>query len=132
MPVERRCDHCGRPYEAKRKTSRFCCDSCRAKHGQGRPAKPVVTPMPRPTEAGVVRAAREALEAAGRLGSPLGAAALALAERVDSGEERGSALAAVVKELRATLAEATKDATAVGDPVDELRARREKRLRGAG
>ena len=28
--VDRTCDHCGRVYQARRSSSRFCCTSCRA------------------------------------------------------------------------------------------------------
>lgn len=79
----------------------------------------------------VLRATKADLERAGRLDTALGQQALVLARRLDEANDPGSALAAVAKELRTTLAEATKAASAVSDPVDELRARRERRLSGA-
>lgn len=79
----------------------------------------------------VLAAARAELRAADVVDSALGAAALTLAERLDAGEERGSGLAAISKELRCLLSAACEDVGKVGDPVDELRQRREARLRGA-
>lgn len=79
----------------------------------------------------VTKATYAELERAGRLESPLGQQALVLAARVDAATDSGAALAAVAKELRTTLAEVLRQAPGVADPVDELRARRERRLRGA-
>lgn len=79
----------------------------------------------------VVRATKAELDKAGRLDTALGQQALVLARRIDEATDSGSALAAVAKELRVTLAEATKAASSTADPVDELRARREARRRGA-
>jgi hypothetical protein len=79
---------------------------------------------------GSLAAATQAeLDRAGRLGSAVGQAALALARRIDASQgETGSALAALVREHRATLAEAVKDAEVAADPLDELRNRRERKL----
>lgn len=80
----------------------------------------------------VLDATRDELTKGGRLDSALGQQALVLADQVDAGAEMtGSALAAVAKELRTTLAEAMRSATMVKDPIDELRERRERRRRGA-
>lgn len=57
----------------------------------------------------------------------MGQQALALARRLDDGGTADTAFAAIAKELRTTLAEALKTATVAADPVDELRARRERR-----
>lgn len=63
-------------------------------------------------------------------GAPLGAIALTLARRIDvaavSGES-GSSVAALTRELRATLDAA--GTVRAADPVDELQSRREARLR---
>lgn len=81
------------------------------------------------------RAVEAALEAAGRVGHPLAEVAVVLAARIDANVEgavdTGSALASVARELRATLEAATASA-APPDVVDELRARREARLRATG
>ena len=73
-------------------------------------------------------AVREELERIGKASTPLGAAALKLAGRLDDGDDPGSAMAAMAKELRATMAELTRTAAVAEDPIDELRKRRERRL----
>lgn len=78
-----------------------------------------------------VEAVRAELVAAGRADSYLGRAALALAYRVDT-STAVMGFAALVKELRATMDAATGDVTSAGDPVDELRARRDRILRAGG
>lgn len=80
---------------------------------------------------GVADSVRATLTAIGKTDTALGASALVLAERLDRKTTADTAVAAMTKELRATLAELTKDAPAKGDPVDELRERRERRRRGA-
>lgn len=76
----------------------------------------------------VFNATHAELTQIGKLDSPLGAAALALAARIDAGEDPGSAMAAMTKELRVTMTELTARAPAAKDPVDELQKRRAKRL----
>lgn len=79
----------------------------------------------------VLAATRAELVALGKLDSPLGAVALTLAARLDQGQDPGSAMAAMAKELRVTMAELGRTGQAAADPVDELRRRREER-RGHG
>ncbi len=69
------------------------------------------------------------LAAAGRTETPSGQSALALARRIDgSGQESGAGLASLVREHRAALADALRDVAVVAvDPVDELRAARERK-----
>lgn len=78
----------------------------------------------------IERATRAELVALGRLESEVGARALKLAERLDAAppDEPGSALAALSKELRATMVEARASGSVAADPVDELAARRRERL----
>jgi hypothetical protein len=76
-----------------------------------------------------VSAVRAALEAGGRLDTYLGAAALALAERVDS-STAVMGFAALVKELRVTMDAAMAGVTTAVDPVDELRAWRDRKYAG--
>lgn len=73
-------------------------------------------------------AVREELEAIGKAGTPAGTVALTLATRLDAGEDPGSAMAAMAKELRTTMAELARTAPAQADPVDELKKRRQRRL----
>ena len=83
-----------------------------------------------PSGAGAVEAAvRGALEAAGRLSTPLGQVALALARRLDSPSgDTGAGLAALAKQLAATLAAVTADVRPADDLLDELRLRRDRKL----
>lgn len=130
----RRCDVCNESYEAKRLNSRFCSAKCR-KRNQRNPASPPAPPTPLPAvtvdEDSILTTTRAELEAAGRLGTPLGQVAVRLAARLDADlRESGMGVAAIVREHRATLAEAVKGAQAAADPVDELRERRDRRRAG--
>lgn len=80
----------------------------------------------------ILAATRAELDRVGQAESPLGTLALALAARLDrSGGDAGSAVAALAKELRQTLADATRGVgSTMVDPVDELKKRREVRHHG--
>lgn len=80
----------------------------------------------------ILAAVRAELEAQGQVATPAGATALALAERLDggAGTDPGSAVAAMSKELRMLMAELSKSPVAAGDPVDELKKRRQARRSG--
>lgn len=68
------------------------------------------------------------LTAAGMLDSYQGQAALLLARRMESGDDTAPALAQMVRQLRETMASALSSAVPDEvDPVDELRARRDRR-----
>jgi hypothetical protein len=129
-----KCARCGQPFEAKRSTAKFCGGKCRALAAKERSRGVVVTPIEAPAAdaSGLVYGAtRSELEAADRLSTSLGAKALALAARIDSGQDTGSALAALVKQHDATMAEAVKGAQVAASPLDELRRRRDAK-RAAG
>lgn len=132
--MQRPCDVCGTPYEAKRPTSKYCSTRCRTRASRGTPTEHAdVVPLPAPEEqAGPVEAAtlRE-LEAVERADSVFGQTALALARKLDAGRETGAAMASLAKQLEATLATATEGVTTAADPLDELRARRDAK-RNAG
>ena len=134
--MHRACDYCGAEYEAKHPSSRFCTAVCRKRNQRNpRPAPvathPSVANLPDPGGSGLTDATRVELGAAGRLDSALGRAALLLAQRLDvSDREPGTALAALIREHRAALAEAVRGAKAAADPVDELRARRDRKRTG--
>lgn len=135
---------CDVTFEAKRAAAKYHSERCKkraqrspagaAVPRRGSPAKPpapVAVPGSLPVHPGLIAATEAQLDAAGQLDSPAGQAALVLAARIENGEaETGNAVAAMVRQLHATLAEALKDAPAAADPVDELRARREQKLRG--
>jgi hypothetical protein len=130
------CGSCGKPFEAKRAAAKYCGATCRkrasrspdairakaARSGAG----PTVVEMgeqARDRERGpLLEATTTELEKAGRLTSPAGQAALALAQRIDyGGAETGSAMASLVREYRATMADALKGAEAANDELDQIR-----------
>jgi len=130
--MQRACDTCHRPYEAKTPRSRFCSDRCRARN-QGRPPKAQVVDLPkRQAEPGsVTTSTLAALEAVERVDHPAGQAALRLARALDDPQTPPSTLAALAKEHGARLEAALANTSAVASPLDrardELAKRRAKR-----
>ncbi len=129
----RTCEACGQGLEGKRPHARFCGPACR-KRGSRRSAPPnrgrtedVAAPI---EDGGLVEALRRELETAGRLDTALGQQALALAVKLASPFDTGSAMAAVSRELRAVRGEALRGAEQVADPLDELRLRRDAKRAG--
>lgn len=114
-------------YEAQRPNSRFCSESCRKKASRGT-SSPHVEPIAALEAASTRSRVQAELEAAGRAETYLGAAALALADRIDQ-STAVMGFAALVKELRATMDAATAGVVKAGDAVDEVTARREEKLR---
>jgi hypothetical protein len=138
--VRKSCTVCGGSFEAKRAAAKTCGDRCRQRAHRSPQAasEPKVLELPaestsEPSPAGSVTTATAAeLEQAGRLETALGQAALALARRIDTGaSETGSSFASLARQHREALAEAVRDAKKAADPLDELRARRERK-RDAG
>lgn len=84
--------------------------------------------LPSAEAVSLAAATRATLDEAGRADSPAGVSALLLAAKLDLGGDTGSAMAALAKQHLAALEEALKDAPRAEDRVDELRARRAKRL----
>lgn len=142
--MDKSCARCARTFTAKRQVARFCSVACRnaaaAARAKGQPEAKVVPAKPKakrtrkaaglepeavPT--GALGAVLDELQAAGRLQSSAGQAAVALARRIDDGAESSAGLAALTREMRAAMAEALSRAEATGDALDELRARREAR-----
>ncbi len=133
--MERNCEHCGRAYIAKSSRSKFCkeaeCvrsrDAARKRRGPGGEvvvAFPVPTPADEPCGP-LEAAAREELMACDRADTFAGRLALGLARRMDAGSrDTGSSVSSLSKELRAAMADATKDAPRAADAIDELKARR--------
>ncbi|MFD1656985.1 hypothetical protein ACFSL4_01725 [Streptomyces caeni] len=137
--MQKRCEACTAVFEAKRNTAKYCSDRCRVRASRrpkdtAAPAPDRVTAVPSGDQAGgesLAGAARTELEGAGRLQTAAGMAVLALARRIDANTaETGSSLAAMVREFRAALADALKGAGEAADPVDELKARRDRKRAG--
>ena len=139
--MERRCNVCKITYAANRASSRYCSERCKkraqrapatqrsGKRHQARPNAAVV-PIPQPdVTAGVAESTRRKLDEMGRLDTPLGQATMVLAHRLDApGGDTGAGLAALAKQLAATLAAVTADVRPADDLLDELRARRDRKL----
>lgn len=126
VDVERECDVCGRSYQAKTRRSRYCGQRCRKRAQRVAEVTPIHV-----DELSVAEATRRELRAAGRLETAAGMSAVKLAEKLDTGRDTGSAMAALSKQHLTALAEALRGVTLVSSPLDELRARREARLGGA-
>lgn len=152
--MERGCDCCGEAYEAKTVRSRYCSDRCKRRYHRGaRPSADGARAKPKkgrgkkaakpasdssadePDRSGVgstTAAVLLELQEAKRLHTPLGQAALVLAHRLDaSHKDTGAGVASLAKQLQATLTAATAEAEVDADEVDELRRRREEKLRAA-
>ena len=136
--MERACESCERPFLPKSRKQRFCSSTCRQRSYEARKSGgSVVVELPvAPVDddPSVLGATLRELRAVGRESSARGRAALAVAARLDlamSGRDTGSAFAALVREHRAALEAATEGAAAAADPIDELRAARDRRRAGA-
>lgn len=127
------CGSCGKPFEAKRASARFCSAACRKR--SSRKGQVVDLPLPAPeaaepseAAAELVRATEKDLRAAKKLDSVLGQQAMVLARKMGNLFDTGSATAAVSRELRAVMAEVLGDVKQPASPVnglrDELAARR--------
>ena len=130
--MQRLCDTCTRLYEAKRVTSRFCSPRCqkRARRSPAGLSGATLLTFPAPVDGPMTVATMAELVVADRVASSLGQAALLMARRLDmTSADTGSSVAALAREQRATLALALESATNVLDPADQLRLRREARIR---
>lgn len=130
--MQRSCDVCGAEYTAKREAARYCSTRCRTRASRARKAGTVV-PMQRPprpqpaVEVGsVLEATRRVLDDADRADTPMGRAALALAARIDSKQDTGSALATAVRGLDEAMQAAMRGVQRSGSVLD-LKARRDAR-----
>ncbi|WP_417220522.1 hypothetical protein [Arthrobacter sp.] len=147
--MEVACATCGNVFLAKRSTARFCSDSCRVRAHRAKGPKlaaAVAAAAPRAAGGKVERpttpdgeplsvedAVRAELEKADRVGTVMGQSALVIARRLDMPTmDTGSAVSTMVKQLSATLDEALAGQSKAVDPLDELRARRARKLGAAG
>lgn len=129
------CTQCGGPLPVQtgRGRRRTKCAACSPPRKQsGASAAGVKCPVAPATGAGLLKATTAELESAGVLATTAGQAALLLAERIEFGENSGSAVAMMVRQLHETMSRALSGQAEQLDPVDELRARREERRRAAG
>lgn len=130
MATARRCDLCSEPYIAQRSSSKYCSSSCRGKASLVERHRSDMSE--RGTDVPLVGVIREYLDGHGALMTPLGQSALVLAGRIAAATDSGAGIAALNRELRATIAEALAGAASSGDNLDEMKARRDaKRARAA-
>ncbi len=133
--MQRDCDECGHCYTAQRASSRFCGDTCGKRAQRARAAgMPFLAATSDGFEAPpslLVEAVSRELDEVGRLGTVGGQLAVLLAHRVASRRETGSATAALAKQLHLTMTEALGGVAKAADPLDEIRARRDRK-RGVG
>lgn len=133
--MQRECESCGRSYTASRASSRFCGDTCGKRSQRARAAGiPLLAAALDGHEAPpseLERATIRELEAVGRLQSVAGQMAVLLARRIGSRRETGAATASLARELSATMTKALGGVANAADPLDEIRARRDRK-RSAG
>ena len=85
-----------------------------------------------PTQASLTETISAELAEAGRLNTGLGLAALALAQRIESGRGTDSAAASLTRELRVTLEAATAGARVAASPLAQMRDELAERRRRSG
>lgn len=132
--MERKCEHCHKPFTAQRSTARYCSSTCRANNSLG------VAPVPLDTSAqadstsessaGLVQTLETELATAGVLETSEGQAALILARRIQAGSETGSSMAALSKQMVALKGEALASVSK-RDQMDEVTRRRDAKMRAA-
>ena len=118
------CVKCGGPLPVQtgRGRRRIRCESCAPSRNKGRTAARVELPA-EVVSAGLVAAVRAELDAAGVAGGSAGQAALLLASRIEFGENSGSAVAQLVRQLHDSLARAlAAEQPSELDPVAAFRA----------
>lgn len=138
------CVMCGTPFTAKRASARYCGERCkkRAQRNPGRPDTGTVRPasgtlapvaqigsVSAPALGRVAMLTQKTLEDAGRVDTVMGAVALALAAKVDDpGMDTGSSIAALARQLEASLDKALDGAVTVQTPLERIKAQRERRV----
>lgn len=137
--MQRPCDFCGKAYEAKLPTSRFCGTNCRVKNKRtperavtaGRPVTPTAAAKPLPmASTKVSEALEQELRGLGVADTYEAAVALGLARQLDSGAIVGAAYVSLSKEIDRRVDLLRLRAELPDDPARDMRERLEaKRLR---
>ena len=131
----RECKKCGAPIpmQSGRGRRREMCQTCAPSRDRGKSrAKPAAAPLVREGYDSVLSSVTAELTDVGMLNSHQGQIAVGLARRFDAGDDTGAAMAQVARQLRETMASALASREpAEVDPLDELRAKRERRERHA-
>lgn len=121
--MEKRCQQCGKVFDAKLDRAKFCSGSCRALSSQG--VAPVTAlPTAPPTSTGLLDSVVKRVTDAGLLGTVDGEAAIDLASRMVGAAD--SSYSAMHRQLVVVLERL--DALApVRSSLDELRLRRDRK-----
>lgn len=135
------CEICKTEFDSQRHYARFCSGRCRARAhragiSQPRPgSKKKPKPEPKKREPvnpdGLLEAVRAELDAAGVTGTAAGQHALELATRIVNAPPLNTGVAAMSKQLQSVMADALGPADAAAaapmNPLDELKARRDRK-----
>lgn len=132
---DRSCLACGASLEGTRQV-KFCANNGRCKMRFHRGARATADGRHDPPEPDGIMSTEAATMLAladlGKLGTPGGQAALVLARRIDRPHlDTGAGLASMVKRLEETLAGLVDGSTAEENPIDELRAARDRKRHAA-
>lgn len=149
--MQRNCDYCGAPYEAKTKASRFCKAAHRVSYSQRGKPKASVTQLqttakldqdlaqddpPEPSSDDLmpplVSAVAAELMAADRFHTSLGQQAFHLATRIVTAKfDTGASIASMHARLADFMEKALDGVKVADDPLDELKRRRDAKLAGS-
>ncbi len=110
----------GVPFEAKRAAAKYCSERCRKRAQRGHLLPVSTLPKPDVPDGATVERVRAELAAVERVDTYLGAAALALAERIDNATAV-MGFAALVRELRVTMGAAMEGAGHDTDALVDIR-----------
>ena len=110
----------GVPFEAKRAAAKYCSERCRKRAQRGHLLPVSTLPKPDVPDGATVERVRAELAAVDRVDTYLGAAALALAERIDNATAV-MGFAALVRELRVTMGAAMEGAGHDTDALVDIR-----------
>ncbi len=132
------CAHCGASFSGKRRTAKYCSTKCRkdANNARRRTTQPASEHEAQAAEVadlrgqGLMESVRAELTSLNKLGTTLGAQALAVAEQMAAGGETGSAMAALSRELRSIMVLASRGGESA-DSVDELKKKRDEKRAAA-
>jgi len=126
VAFEKACEECGHEFTAKKTSARFCGAACRVRanrklHRQQQTSPEQQEEAPAiPPRGGLIGQVAADLIAAGVLETTPGRAALALAVRIESPMETGSAAATMTRELTRLMDAAAALAPASQDTIDGL------------
>lgn len=137
--MQRNCDVCQESFEAKRPQARYCSTRCRTRASRAgiahsrRPGATAPAATVTREASGLADAVRAALESAGRANTVAGHHAIELADRIVNAPAINTGVAALSKQLQNVLAEALSGQTGPQrNPLDELKARRDRKRTTAG